>query len=65
MYGEYGPNVHPQFAQKPLHGLQKLCNNVKYEKACGDMDCSNYDENKVKQAVTEGEVIIFTMIGGK
>lgn len=65
MYGEYGPHVHPKYAQKPLLGLQRLSNNVRYESACADFGCSAYDAEKVKQVVSEADLIIFTMIGGK
>ena len=64
MYGEYGPHVHPKYAQTPLLGLQRLSNNVRYESACADIDCSAYDAEKVKQVVSEADLIIFTMIGG-
>ena len=64
MYGEYGPNVNEKYAQKPLMGLMRLSNNVRYESACSDEGCSTYDADKVKQVVTEADLIIFTMVGG-
>ena len=65
MNGGYGPIVNPKYAQTPLQGLRKLSKSVHYERGCPRKSCESYNEDKVKEALKDAEVVFFSLIGGK
>lgn len=65
MYGDYSPSIDPKYAVTPLVGLSALAEQSNYAAGCTDNKCTDYNENEIKKAVKDTQLIIVCLGTGK
>ncbi|XP_077988499.1 uncharacterized protein LOC144442999 [Glandiceps talaboti] len=57
LYGDYSPTTN-NFTVTPRNGLSQLANTTKYASGCDDVKCREYENVKIKYAVTGADLVV-------
>lgn len=58
VFGNYSPNIMPEYTVTPYKGLLGLADKVSYAAGCDNTVCAKYEAGDISRAVTGSQLVV-------
>ena len=65
IYGDYSPTIDPMYSVSPLVAISALAEKYNYGPGCTDNKCIDYNEEQIKTAVKDTQLIVVCLGTGE